>query len=116
MPGTNAEKLERATQALLLAAANGQLVVWGKFNKDTRQYDDWRVTLAGTTYFIVRFGYEEDNLKYELHVHGGTKYKINDSNHEAKVCGENLKGSQKFLSSEHWQQIKKAVKGLVGQG
>jgi hypothetical protein len=115
MPGSNAEKLARATTALIAAAANDKLKIWGKWNNQTKEYDKWRITLAGTTYFIVRFGYEEDNLTYELHVHGNSKFRVNDSSHEAKVCGENLKGAQKFLSGEEWQLVKAKVKALVGQ-
>lgn len=115
MPGTNEEKLKRATAALVLAATNNQLKLWRRFNKEANQYEDWRVTLAGTTYFIVRFGYSEDSVEYELHVHGGSKFRVNDANHEAKVCGERLKGGQMFLSGENWQHVKAKVKALVGQ-
>ena len=74
----------------------------------------WRTTLAGTTWVMYRWGYVEGELKYELHVHGTSKFRITEDSHDAKVCGAGLKGGESRLSSEEWRHVAKKVKELVG--
>jgi hypothetical protein len=82
-------------------------------NKDG---NTWRVTLAHTPWVMLRWGYEESGLKFELHVHGkvhGKGYKL-AADPDAKVAGAGLNVGQCFLDSTQRALVRPTVKQLLG--
>jgi hypothetical protein len=76
----------------------------------------WRVTLAGTPWVMLRWGYQESGLNFELHVHGkvnGKGFKV-APDPEAKVVGAGLKAGQVFLDSTQWALVRPTIKALLG--